>query len=128
MADPQFASIMATFLFDMSIFLVELLIFFCIRNKRDKGNVLLNWQPQNEYFREFNTNDLRPSMQKEVQREMKELEQRNMRLTRAMKDLGQQSQIALGSGDVDAGSKLIDNKQTQLKDPLLLPFENENNK
>jgi len=34
---------MATFLFDMSIFLVELLVFFCIRNKRDKGNVLLNW-------------------------------------------------------------------------------------
>ena len=58
----------------MAIFIVELLVFFCIRNKRDKGNVLLNWQPQNEYFREFNTNDLRPSMQKEVQREMKALE------------------------------------------------------
>ena len=64
--DPQFKSILYTFWFDMSIFLVELLVFFCIRNRRDKGNVLLNWQPQNEYFREFSTNDLRPSMQKAV--------------------------------------------------------------
>ena len=66
MADDQFNSIAATFLFDMSIFICELLIFFCIRNKRDKGNMFYNkenWQPQNEYFREFNTNDLRPSMQ-----------------------------------------------------------------
>jgi len=45
MTDPQFKSILVTFLFDMSIFLVELLVFFCIRSKRDKGNVLLNWQP-----------------------------------------------------------------------------------
>lgn len=60
---------MATFFFDMAIFLVELLIFFCIRNRRDKGNVLLNWKPQNEYFREFHKDDLRPSMQKEVQDE-----------------------------------------------------------
>lgn len=34
---------MLTFMFDMCIFLAELLVFFCIRNKRDKGNVLLNW-------------------------------------------------------------------------------------
>lgn len=66
MVDPQFSSILVTFLFDMGIFLVELMIFFCIRNKRDSGNVLLNWKPQNEYFREFHTSDLRPSMQKEV--------------------------------------------------------------
>ena len=61
----------------MSIFICELLVFFCIRNKRDSGNAFIkkeNWQPQNEYFREFNTNDLRPSMQKEVYREIKELE------------------------------------------------------
>ena len=53
--DPQFNAIVTTFLFDMCIFLVELLVFFCIRNKRDKGNVLLlNWaEPQNEHFREF---------------------------------------------------------------------------
>lgn len=53
MVDPQLSSIMVTFFFDMGIFLVELLIFFCIRNRRDRGNVLLNWKPQNEYFREF---------------------------------------------------------------------------
>lgn len=63
MSDTQFKSIMVTFLFDMSIFLVELLIFFCIRNKRDKGNMLLNqkdWQVKggnleihNEYLKEF---------------------------------------------------------------------------
>ena len=38
-------SILLTFFVDMAIFLVELLIFFCIRNKRDNGNVLLNWKP-----------------------------------------------------------------------------------
>ena len=73
MKDSQAESIFLTFALDMGIFLLELLIFFCIRNKRDKGNVLLNWQPQNEYFRDFNTNDLRPSMQREVQREIKEM-------------------------------------------------------
>ena len=45
MADAQLQSILLTFIFDMGVFIVELLIFFCIRNKRDKGNVLLNWQP-----------------------------------------------------------------------------------
>lgn len=73
MKDSQAESIFLTFALDMGIFLLELLVFFCIRNKRDKGNVLLNWQPQNEYFRDFNTNDLRPSMQREVQREIKEM-------------------------------------------------------
>ena len=73
MKDSQAESIFLTFALDMGLFLLELLVFFCIRNKRDKGNVLLNWQPQNEYFRDFNTNDLRPSMQREVQREIKEM-------------------------------------------------------
>ena len=68
--DPQVEAIAWTFLFDMSIFLAELLVFFCIRNKRDKGNVLLNWvEPQNEAFRVFESADLRPSMQKELERE-----------------------------------------------------------
>ena len=83
--DPQFKAIMLTFLFDMSIFLVELLVFFCIRNKRDKGNVLLNWaEPQNEHFREFDTNDLRPSMQKELQQEMKMLEAKKDNIVEAI--------------------------------------------
>ena len=43
MKDSQAESIFLTFALDMGIFLLELLIFFCIRNKRDKGNVLLNW-------------------------------------------------------------------------------------
>ena len=72
--DPQFQSILVTFLFDMGIFILELLIFFCIRNKRDQGNVLINWQPQNEYFRDFNTNDLRASMKNQVLKEQKQLE------------------------------------------------------
>ena len=72
--DPQVEAIMWTFLFDMSIFLAELLVFFCIRNKRDKGNVLLNWvEPQNEAFREFDPNDLRPSMNKELEFESRML-------------------------------------------------------
>ena len=75
MGDAQLESIFVTFAFDMGIFLVELLVFFCIRNKRDKGNVLLNWvEPQNEAFREFDPNDLRPSMNKELQFESRMLE------------------------------------------------------
>ena len=42
MSNSSLESIMATFMFDMGIFTVELLVFFCIRNKRDKGNMLLN--------------------------------------------------------------------------------------
>ena len=75
--DPQVEAIAWTFLFDMCIFLAELLVFFCIRNKRDKGNVLLNWvEPQNEAFRVFEPTDLRPSMQKELERESKTLKAR----------------------------------------------------
>ena len=42
MVDAQFQAILSTFALDMMIFLAELLVFFCIRNKRDNGNVLLN--------------------------------------------------------------------------------------
>ena len=75
MKDKQAESIFLTFAVDMGIFLCELLVFFCIRNKRDKGNVLINWQPQNEYFRDFNTSDLRPSMVREIN-EMKDNQKR----------------------------------------------------
>ena len=64
MVDDQTNALLVTFGFDMGIFLLELLVFFCIRSKRDANNVLLNWKPQNEYFRDFNDEDLRPSMQR----------------------------------------------------------------
>ena len=80
MTDPQFKSIMATFLFDMGIFLCELLIFFCIRAKRDKGNVLLNWQPQDEYLREFDTNELRSEARTNLASEEKAHQARQERL------------------------------------------------
>lgn len=41
MVDEQFQAILSTFLIDLGMFLFCLLIFFCIRSKRDKGNVLL---------------------------------------------------------------------------------------
>ena len=42
MSGETFESIMAQLVFSIAFFLVLLLIFFCIRNKRDKGNMLLN--------------------------------------------------------------------------------------
>lgn len=85
----------------MGIFLVELLIFFCIRNKRDKGNVLINWQPQNEYFRDFNTNDLRPTMQIEVQREIKELNEKQEQRLSYVKKSSDQKLIVVDDVDSD---------------------------
>lgn len=72
--DNKTEALALTFCFDMFIFLMELMIFFCIRHKRDNGNVLLNWKPQNAYFREFANEDLRPTMKKEVQREQNQVE------------------------------------------------------
>ena len=43
--DDATKSLLVTFGFDMGIFLLELLVFFCIRSKRDANNVLLNWKP-----------------------------------------------------------------------------------
>ena len=71
MVDAQFQAILSTFALDMMIFLAELLVFFCIRNKRDNGNVLLNIAGHNQYLRDLDTNDLRPSMRNHVQMEMK---------------------------------------------------------
>ena len=66
MVDEQVKAILLTFGFDMCIFLLELSIFFCIRNRRgdeDKRKQgLFNYNPVNFTLKQvFNPADLKPS-------------------------------------------------------------------
>ena len=63
-------AILFTFLFDMTIFILELCIFFCIRNRRGdedkRKRGLFNYHPVNFTLKQvFNPCDLKPSIANE---------------------------------------------------------------
>ena len=58
--DEQVKTILLTFFFDLSIFLMELSIFFCIRSGRGdekRGGGLFNYNPVNFTLKEYNKDE-----------------------------------------------------------------------
>ena len=139
--DEQVKAILLTFAFDMCIFLLELSIFFCIRSTRgdeDKAERgLFNYHPVNFHLKQvFNTADLKPSIANEEQ----DMNQFNTNAAPAADESkaadpvfdkallldGFQNYTLAGS----AGRRTLlvgreENKRRQLKDPLLVDKDGE---